>query len=78
MCIICIEMDKNKLSPWEAKRNLKEIAQEIDQDHLIEVENKISDAIFEEINLNYGDTLDEEVDFSSFCSLHSACNVKND
>ena len=63
-------MDKNKLSPWEAKRNLKEIAQEIDQDHLIEVENKISDAIFEEINLNYGDTLDEEVDFSSdflFC-----------
>ena len=38
----------------------------------------ISDAIFEEINLNYGDTLDEEVDFSSFCSLYSVCNVKND
>ena len=61
-------MDKNKLSPWEAKRNLSEMVEKIDQDHLIEVENKISDAIYEEINLKFGETLDEDVEFSAFCS----------
>ena len=71
MCIICIEMDKNRLSPWEAKRNLTEMVEKIDQDHLIEVENKISDAIYEEINLKFGETLDEEIEFSTFCSRHT-------
>lgn len=57
MCIICVEMDKNRLSPWEAKRNLSEMVEKIGQDHAIEVENKISDAIYNEINLEFGKTL---------------------
>lgn len=73
MCIICIELEKNTLSPWEAKKNLSEMVEKIGQDHAIEVENKISDAIYEEINFNFGatlhenmkedDTLDQEPDF---------------
>ena len=70
MCIICIELDKKNLTPWEAKKNLGEMAEKIGQDHLIEVENKISDLIYEEINFNFGQTLDEEVEFSDFCNLH--------
>lgn len=74
MCIICIEMDKNKLSPWEAKKNLGEMVEKIGQDHAIEVENKISEAIFKEISLNYGETIDEELEFSNFFSSYK----KND
>jgi|1_EtaG_2_1085319.scaffolds.fasta_scaffold09957_3 hypothetical protein len=42
MCIICIEIQNNKLSPWEAARNLREMIEEISEDHLIEVEEIIS------------------------------------
>lgn len=67
MCIICVELDKNKLSPWEAKRNLTEMVENIGQEHAIEVENKISDLIFEQLNLNYGetvyDTVEESIDY---------------
>ena len=66
MCIICIEMDKNKLSPWEAKRNLSEMVEKIGQKHAIEVENKISEAIYEQILFEFGETLhdyDDEGDF---------------
>tara|TARA_B100000927_G_scaffold285844_1_gene276466 strand:+ start:1308 stop:1541 length:234 start_codon:yes stop_codon:yes gene_type:complete len=77
MCIICVQLDKNELSPWEAKANLKEISEKIGPKHTREVENKISDAIFEEINLNYGDTLDEEVDFSLFCKQNLLKSKKN-
>ncbi len=67
MCIICVELDKNKLSPWEAKRNLRELSQDLDAEHIRKVENKISDAIFEEINLNYGETVHDTVDTCNFC-----------
>ena len=67
MCIICIELDKNKLSPWEAKANLSEMVEEIGLEHVKEVENKISDII-----------LNEEICFSAFCSLHIKHNTKND
>lgn len=58
-------MDKNKISPWEAKKNLTEMVEKIGQNHAIEVENKISKAIYEQILLEFGETLhdldDEEV-----------------
>ena len=69
MCIICVELDKNKLSPWEAKRNLSEMVEKIGIEHTREVENKISDLIFEEINLNYGETIHETLDFCYFCDF---------
>ena len=72
MCIICVEMDKNKLSPWEAKRNLSEMVEKIGQDHAIEVENKISDAIYKEILTNFGDTLSQDEEFCEFCE-YSPC-----
>ena len=59
-------MDKNKLSPWEAKRNLSEMVEKIGQKHAIGVENKISEAIYEQILFEFGETLhdyDDEGDF---------------
>ncbi len=72
MCIICVEMDKNKLSPWEAKKNLGEMVEKIGQEHAIEVENKISEAIFEELYYNFGETLDEEIEFSDFITVKTS------
>lgn len=67
MCIICIEMEKNKLSPWEARRNLGEMVEKIGPEHAREVEKAISDAIFQEIYFNFGDTLHEAADSCDFC-----------
>ena len=67
MCIICVELDKKTLSPWEAKRNLSEMVEKIGDEHAREVENKISDAIYEEIYLNYGDTVHESEKYCKFC-----------
>lgn len=77
MCIICIELEKNKLTPWEAKRNLREMVEKIGPEHAREVENKISDAIYEELNFNFGDTLTEDVEFCDFCDCKPcACSFK--
>lgn len=66
MCIICIEMEKNHLSPWEAKRNLSEIAEKIGPEHALEVDKKISEAIYEEILFNFGETLHSEEEDPDF------------
>ena len=50
-------MEKNKLTPWEAKRNLGEMVEKIGAEHAREVENKISEAIFEELSYKFGETL---------------------
>ena len=74
MCIICIELDKNKLTPWEARRNLGEMVEVIGEEHAREVDQKISDTIFEEISLNFGETLHDEGEFCEFCeSLTCFC-----
>jgi hypothetical protein len=49
MCIICVELDKNKLSPWEAKRNLREMSSSLELNHIKAVEDKISELIEQEI-----------------------------
>ena len=67
MCIICDDLEKNRLTPWEAKRNLGEMVETIGQEHAIEVENKISEAIYNEINLNYGETIVEDQEYCDFC-----------
>lgn len=43
MCIICIELEKNKITPLEAQRSLVEMAFDIDLDHFFEVEEKIQE-----------------------------------
>ena len=67
MCIICIDLDRKSLTPWEAKRNLGEMVEKIGHEHAREVENKISEAIFNEINLNYGETLADDEESCHFC-----------
>ena len=37
MCIICVELQKGLLTPFEATRNLTEMVDQIDEDHLKEV-----------------------------------------
>ena len=43
MCIVCIELEKNKITPLEAQRSLAEMAFDIDLDHFLEVEEKIQE-----------------------------------
>lgn len=42
MCIICVELQKGSLLPWEAARNLKEMSPTMDADHVEEVIDLIS------------------------------------
>jgi|TARA_R110000824_G_scaffold31089_11_gene101566 hypothetical protein len=43
MCIICIEIEKDKLKFKEAIRNLREMYQSIGDDHIEEVTKKVLD-----------------------------------
>jgi len=45
MCIICVQLDANKLTPWEAAKNRREYLDVLDEEHLEELNNKISDAL---------------------------------
>lgn len=69
MCIICVEMDKKKLSPWEAKNNLTEMVEKIGPEHAREVQEKISQAIYDEIFFNFGDTIEQEAEIDEFGQL---------
>ena len=75
MCIICIEMEKNKLTPWEAKRNLGEMVEKIGAEHAREVENKISEAIFEELSYKFGETLHQTYD--EYDTLDQALDISD-
>jgi len=37
MCIICVELQKGTLAPWEASRNLREMSEGMDPVHVSEV-----------------------------------------
>ena len=53
MCIICVELEKNKLTPWEAARNRREFLEILDDDHLEELNEKINQKLLEYLeNLN--------------------------
>ena len=41
MCLICVELSKNKLTPIEARRNLGEWVNVIEEEHRIEVLREI-------------------------------------
>ena len=45
MCIICIELEKSLISPLEARRNLAEMAFDLDLEHFLEVEEKIEESL---------------------------------
>ena len=53
MCIICVELEKKKLTPWEAARNRREFLEILDDDHLEELNEKINQKLLEYLeNLN--------------------------
>jgi len=37
MCLICVELTKDKLSPIEARRNLGEMRNNIEKEHILDV-----------------------------------------
>jgi hypothetical protein len=43
MCLICDQLDSLVLTPWEAKRNLQETADELSVEHVIEVMKKLEE-----------------------------------
>ena len=72
MCLICLEIEKNKLTPWEAKRNLKEMSEKIGKEHEKEVEQKILEMIF-----SSQEFLDPESDiFCKNCGYFVCCCAK--
>jgi hypothetical protein len=44
MCIICVELAKQSMTPSEARRALREMTTKIDQAHVAEVEAKLKQA----------------------------------
>tara|TARA_B100001094_G_C17702834_1_gene563549 strand:- start:104 stop:301 length:198 start_codon:yes stop_codon:yes gene_type:complete len=50
MCIICIDLDKNKLTPWEAATNRKEMLSQFDEEHLKVLDEKITKSLHDYLN----------------------------
>jgi hypothetical protein len=44
MCIICVELAKQAMTPTEARRALGEMRVKLDSEHIAEVEKKLSQA----------------------------------
>ena len=44
MCLICIDLAKQKITPAEARRALREMSEKLDRDHQREVEAKVKEA----------------------------------
>ncbi len=44
MCIICIELAKQAMTPLEARRALREMTEKLDRGHIAEVEGKLAEA----------------------------------
>jgi len=44
MCLICIDLAKQKITPAEARRALREMTEKLDREHVREVETKVAEA----------------------------------
>ena len=56
MCIICIDIARNKLSPFEAILNLSEMVESLEEEHVNEVIELIESMLGDEkIDLNFRD-----------------------
>jgi hypothetical protein len=44
MCLICVELAKEKLTTSEARRALGEMRMKLDREHIAEVEAKLAEA----------------------------------
>ena len=50
MCIICVHLDDNKLTPWEAAKNRLEYLDTLDEEHLKVLDDKIEQALYKYLN----------------------------
>ena len=48
MCIICIGLENNTLTPWEASKNLTEMGNSIEKEHFEEVAKEINELLWQE------------------------------
>lgn len=44
MCLICVDLAKQKITPIEGRRALREMSEKLDRDHVREVEAKLAEA----------------------------------
>jgi len=44
MCIICVELAKQAMTPSDARRALREMTGKLDREHVAEVETKLREA----------------------------------
>lgn len=44
MCLICIDLAKKAITPAEGRRNLGEMREKLDKEHIREVEEKLTEA----------------------------------
>ena len=44
MCIICVELAKQAMTPSEARRALREMTTKLDKEHVAELETKLHQA----------------------------------
>ena len=47
MCIICVDLEKGKLTPWEASKNRTEMLDILNEEHLKELDEKITASLKE-------------------------------
>ena len=60
MCIICIDLTKDKLTSVEARGNLKEMSSQISKDHKLELLNLIWEKEDKEFQEQYDKHLEEQ------------------
>ena len=60
MCIICVDLTKEKLTSFEARRNLKEMSSTIPEDHKLELLNLIYKKEDQEFQEQYDKHLEEQ------------------
>ena len=58
MCIICVQLEKDKLTAHEAYRNLSEMKETMSEEHVLEVEEGIYKKLFSRTS----DIEDKELD----------------
>ena len=44
MCMICVEFQKSRMTPFEARRALGEMVEDLDPEHVAEVEELLAEA----------------------------------
>ena len=50
MCIICVEFEMSRLTIKEARRNLAEMAESLDPDHVEEIEKALDEKEIEQMD----------------------------